>query len=325
MKIAITGATGHLGGALIPILHAQGHALRILVRTDNQEPETDTVSYVKGSLHDTSSLSLLVKDCDAVIHAAALISVAGSQQGKVESSNIEGTRNMLKAATSAGVKRFIYTSSIHAYQQFPYDQLLDETRPDVSENGTSYERSKAAAQALVKAANGTMETLSFCPTSMIGPPDRKPSLLGKAMIDLYRGKIPMLIPGGFDFVDVRDCAEAIAAGLEKGTPGEKYLLSGKYHSIYELAALVGKASGKKIQPGRFPVWAAKSFLPLIHAYARVSNTAPVYTRESIAAMTSGNRYISSEKARLAFGFQSRPLEESITDTIQWYKTHQYIA
>lgn len=324
MKIALTGAAGHLGSCLLPLLISQGHSVRVLVR--EQHIEDPPVENIQGNLHNRDALNLLMQDCDALIHSAAVISVNGDPVGIVHQTNVEGTRLVMEAASASGVKRVVHISSIHAYEQLPCNMPLDESRPFVSEKAFAYDRSKKAGQEIALSWNEKgMEVLVMNPTSIIGPNDNKPSKMGRVIIDLHNGKLPFVFRGGFDFCDGRDVSNAIVNALTMGRPGENYLLAGKWFSFSDLAGMISSASGKKIRPVNLPVMIGKVGLPFVHLAAMISGSEPRYTNEALAAIAEGNRFISSEKAKKELAYAARPLEETIRDTLAWFKQKGYLV
>lgn len=324
MKCALTGTAGHLGSNLIPVLTSRGYLVKALVRGESRNDAQ--VEMIRGDVLDKDSLSRLMDGCDALIHCAAVISVNGDKEGKVHQTNVEGTRMVMEAAKKAGVKRVIHISSIHAHEQAPDREILDENRQLVGERSFAYDRSKRAGQEIALSYNGDgMDVLVMNPTSIIGPFDNKPSKMGKVIIDLYRGKLPFVFSGGFDFCDSRDVATAIVNGLSMGRAGENYLLGGKWHSFNELAEYMSKAAGKKIRPLSLPVFLGTLGLPVVHAMGRISKSEPLYTHEALVAIAEGNRFISSEKAKKELDYSIRPLSATIGDTISWFKQNGYLV
>lgn len=326
MKIALTGAAGHLGAALLQELNNRKIAVKALVRdSDTRSCFGLAVEIVTGDMMHHGVLADLMKDCDVVIHSAALISVNGDPKGLVQLTNVEGTRLAIDNALQAGVKRFIHISSIHAFQQKPSLEILDEQRTPVTENGFAYDRSKQAGKEIALAANNKgMEVLVMHPTSIIGPYDFKPSLMGKVIIDLYKGRLPFIFNGGFDFCDCRDVANAIVNATTMGDPGESYLLGGKWHSLKQLAQFLSAASSKKINPVALSLFTAKLGLPLIKLLAAIKREEPLYTVEALDALFTGNRLISSDKAKAELNYTTRPFEETIHDTYYWFKNKGYL-
>lgn len=326
MKITITGATGHLGSAVLPELFRRNHVVKALVREKHYSFEGMPVEMIHGDLLHTGTLHALMKDCDALIHCAAVISIHGDPLGMVHQTNVEGTRLAMETAKECGIKRVVHISSIHAFNQRPSDMELDEQREKVTEKAFAYDRSKKAGQEIALAMNQHgMEVLVVNPTSIVGPYDHKPSKMGKVIIDLYKGRLPFVFDGGFDFCDCRDVANAIVNALTMGRPGESYLLAGKWHSFKQLVQLVSKASLKKIKAVSLPPLIGKIGLPVINAMAWVGKTEPLYTREALEAICAGNRKISSAKAMQELNYSIRPFEETIADTFKWFQQKGYLV
>lgn len=327
MKVALTGAAGHLGAALIQELTKRNIPVKALVRGhDLRFCQGLAVEVVRGDLLEPGNLTSLMQDCDTVIHCAAMISVNGDPKGLVHRTNVEGTQLVIDAALMAGIKRCIHISSIHAFQQQPTLEVLTEMRQPVNEKAFAYDRSKLAGQQIALSANNRgMEVLVMQPTSIIGPYDFKPSLMGKVLIDLYQGRLPFIFNGGFDFCDCRDVANAIVNAMTMGRPGQCYLLAGKWYSLKQLVQILSAAASKKIKPVALPAIAAKAGLPFIKLLGTLQKKEPLYTIEALEALYHGNRLISIAKASAELNYHTRPLEETILDTFQWFKNKGYLV
>ena len=326
MKVALTGAAGHLGAALLQELSKRNIPVKALIRDDHRSLDELPVEIARGDLSQPDSLKAFMQDCDTVIHCAALISVNGDPDGLVQRTNVEGTRSVVDTALQSGIKRFIHISSIHAFQQQPSLEMLDEMRQPVNEKGFAYDRSKLAGQQIALAANDRgMEVMVMHPTSIIGPYDFKPSKMGKVLIDLYKGRLPFIFNGGFDFCDCRDVANAIVNATTMGRPGQAYLLAGKWHSLKQVAQLLSTASSKKINPLSLPPAAAKAGLPFAKLWGAIQRKEPLYTIEALDAIFNGNRFISSAKATAELNYTSRPFEETIFDSFHWFKNKGYLV
>ena len=228
--------------------------------------------------------------------------------------NTEGTRLLIQLAKEFGIRRFIYFSSIHAFQQEPHDQVLDESRPLVEDDAFSYDRSKADAERIVmNAAKNGLDAFVLSPTAIVGPMDYEPSLMGKAFLQLYHHQIPALVPGGYNWVDVRDIVYAAVQSIEKGKRGQKYLLSGNWLSLPEVARLIEKHTGKKIVRTVMPFWLAWIGLPFITLFSKLSGRVPLYTRESLKIIINGSKQISREKAERELDFHPRSMDETVKD------------
>jgi dihydroflavonol-4-reductase len=138
MKVALTGAAGHLGAAILQELSARKIPVKALIRNSDTRACVDLpVEIISGDMLQAGVLNNLMQDCDTVIHSAALISVNGDAKGLVHKTNVEGTQLAVDAALQAGIKRFIHISSIHAYQQKPSLEILDEDREPITDLHTT--------------------------------------------------------------------------------------------------------------------------------------------------------------------------------------------
>jgi len=325
MKIAVTGANGHVGASLVRLLLKENHEVRVLMHTGIRAFQGLPVESVEGGLEDISALQKLCRDREIVFHLAAKIIIDSESYDEVYKINVEGTKNVAIAAREAGVKRFIHFSSIHALQQFPQDKPLDETRPLALHSGMVYDKTKALAEKWIREQNNPdFQVIILNPTAIIGPHDYQPSYLGQVIQLIYKGKLPGLVPAGYNWIDVRDVARAAVMAMEKGEPGESYLLSGEWQSLKTLAEMICKAKNKKCRLPVFPFWLARIGIPFMALYARLKNREPLYTKTSLAILQSSNQHIINDKARKVLGFSPRPLDESIADTLAWFKKNQYL-
>ncbi|MCX6244085.1 MAG: NAD-dependent epimerase/dehydratase family protein [Bacteroidetes bacterium] len=325
MIIAITGANGHVGVNLCKALAEQGHEVRALVHEHASGLEKLNVTLHRGDLLERSSLIPFIKGAEIVFHLAARISITGDKEGGVRAVNTEGTRNMVELSREYGIRRFIHFSSIHAFCHDPQNEELDETRPLVGDEAFAYDRSKADGERIVmEAARNGFDAFVLSPTAIIGPMDFEPSLMGKAFLQLYHHQIPALVPGGYNWVDVRDVVQASILAIEKGRTGEKYLLSGKWHSLPEVAALIRKHTGRKIVSTVMPFWLAWTGLPFITLFSRISGRVPLYTSESLKIISKASKRISHKKAVAELGFSPRSLDETVRDTMDWFKKNGFL-
>lgn len=327
MKIAITGASGHIGANLCRELLKQGHQLRALVHAFKKSLEGLDLEQINGNLLNIESLHELVDGAEIVIHLGAAISIEGTKENRVIETNIAGTRNILEAIKNRpSVKRFIHFSSIHALKTNPLDQPLDEARPLAINDPMIYNHTKALGEQMVlgDVKNG-LDAVIINPTSVIGPYDFMPSLVGQAIIQIYNNKLPALIPGGYDWVDVRDVVKGAISAMEKGRTGERYLLSGRWESLENLYHIIKELHPQTKMLPVLPYWLALIGVPFLKAWAWFIKKPPLYTRDSIKILKSAHRRIISEKAEKELNYTHRPLVETIKDTLEWFSLHNYIT
>ncbi len=325
MKFAITGASGHIGANLCRTLIDHGHHVKALINKYTKSLDQLNLEIVNGNLLDINSLSALIKDVEIVIHLAATISINGKNDEELLDINVEGTKNLVQCLRENPVRRLIHFSSIHAIVHEPSDSVLDERRGLATEDHILYNKSKAVSEQLVLDAAGEgMDAVIINPTSVVGPYDFKPSLMGRALIQIVKRKLPGLIRGGYDWVDVRDIVDGTLKAVEKGRTGESYLLSGYWMALPDLAKMIGNLTGDQRKWTILPYWLAELGVPFLKGYAQLVGTDPLYTRESLEILKTSHRMISSEKAKNELGYNPRPLEETIRDTLDWFRSNGYL-
>ena len=321
----ITGASGQIGGVLTRALadrYGPGR-IRAIYRERRGTAADLDIAWVNGDILDKESLLAAFAGAGTVFHLAALVSIGAVRAQDFHRTNVLGTRNVVEAALECGVRRLVHVSSIHAYDQHPLNEVLDESRrPADSPRDAPYDRSKAAGEAEVRRGiDRGLDAVILNPTSVIGPWDGAPSHMGQFFLDLHRRRIPALIAGGYDWVDVRDVVAAAIAAETQARCGENYLVSGHWHTVRELAELSRQAAGVAVPRLQFPVFVARSWAPCQVVLDRCRGRRPLYTPVSVRVMAHGNRRISSTKARTELGFHPRPLAESIRDTYRWFDEH----
>jgi len=319
MKIAVTGASGHIGINLIPELIKAGYQLRILSHRNEEVLKKFNVPLIRGDLLDTNSLNELIDGADTIIHLAAIITIHKRSPEAIKV-NVQGTKNILEAAQKSKVRKFIYFSSIHSLDASPPDQVLDENRAYNIQSPFDYDRSKIVGEQIVLDSNtANFETLVLNPTSVVGPFDYRPSLMGRAIIQLYKGKIPALLKGGYDWVDVRDVVSSTLASLNRPLHRQKLILAGGWHSITELGEAVAKFGGKPCPKLLVPFWVAYLGANVMSMIPFIQKEKQLFTAASLDTLQNGHKNISFEKAHRMLGHRSRPFEETIRDTVQWFK------
>lgn len=321
MRVAVTGASGHIGANLVRELLRRGYEVVALVRNSSQALEGLDVQRVHGDLFDRRSLCEAFNGADQVYHLAAYISIQSGENEKLEKTNVEGTRNVLEACRMEGVTTLVYFSSIHALKLEPLDQAVTEDNPLLGErtgHGGDYDFSKANAERLVRENNcRNLGTRIIYPTAVLGPNDFKLSLFGQAIIKMANGRLPASVSGGFNWVDVRDVAWGAVEAAEKGTDNDRYILSGHYLAMTEVAATIAKLTGVAAPRFICPTWLAGIFAPAMGLWARMIGEAPIYTRDSLAALST-NKVMSHAKATRVLGYQPRPFQRSMHDALGFY-------
>lgn len=318
----VTGATGHIGNVLVKTLVDRGEPVRVLILPGEDLTPLDglNIEIVYGNVLDRKSLDEAFHEIDYVFHLAGIISISSEKDPVVHDVNVDGTRNMMDAAMQAGVKRFIYTSSIHAFKRIPHGQVIDETIPiDPESNVGAYDRSKAEATlAVMEKVKEGLPAVIVCPTGVIGPYDYKKSELGSVMSSWMMNKVNYMIEGSYDFVDVRDVVQGLILAREKGTIGQMYILSGHLLRVSDLWKIGKELFSIKSAIINIPMRLARFAARIAEWYYKKTRTIPKFTRYSLETLQS-NAVISNLKARLYLGYKTRPTIETMKDTMDWWK------
>jgi len=258
------------------------------------------------------------KGARAVIHSAAQISISPRNKDLVWKTNVLGTENVLKAAAESGVEKLIHVSSIHAFKD--NRTMVSEESGLIEKEGSTYDRSKAVSIKIVLNHPSSPEKVIICPTALLGPYDFKPSFIGRFLISLARKRVPALVSGGFDWVDVRDVARAIVKAIEKGKG--IYITGGMYLPIFQLARLWCEIVQVKPPEIIFPLPLAIGIISLFFPIVSLIKPDLLLTPEALAALR-WKSPISTKKAREELDYRVRPIEETLVDTYRWFKENGY--
>jgi dihydroflavonol-4-reductase len=321
----VTGATGHIGNVLVRKLLAAGESVRVLIFPgEDTLPLKDLLlEMVTGDVLDLHSLQKAMDGVTRVFHLAGIISILPGRDRFVHRVNVDGTKNIIEAARQAGVRRLIYTSSIHAFHRAPIGVRIDEQLPfDPQNTAGEYDRSKAEASlAVLEAAQSGMDTVIVCPTGVIGPNDYRRSELGQLILDCVDQKTQFYVDGAYDFVDVRDVADGMIQAADKGRSGETYILSGEKLSVRRIIDVLWDLTGRRFARIHIPFSVARFVARYTPFYYRRKRVKPRFTSYSLETLRS-NADISHAKATAELGYQPRRLMETIADTVEWFRKNR---
>jgi dihydroflavonol-4-reductase len=320
MSVVVTGASGHVGANLIRTLLSQGRSVRALVHVDRRALKGLDVEIVEGDIRDPNSLYATFKGAEVVYHLAANISLMMSDWQRLREVNVVGTRNVVDACIRCGVKRLVHMSSIHALEaQGSTDRIIDESCQLVdSRNCPPYDRSKANGEREVyEGIKRGLDAVVIIPTGIIGPYDFGPSHFGQVLLALANGRLPALVAGGFYWVDVRDVVGGAIRAEQIAPTGSRYILSGHWVSLPEIARLVQELTGKASPRFVSPLWLTRFGAPFITGFDLIRGRQPLYTSASMRALRTSKK-ISHDKATRELGYRPRAFDETITDTLTWF-------
>jgi len=316
----VTGATGHIGNVLVRKLLKRGEKVRALILPGESRESISglDVEAMEGDVLNLDSVFESFRGIKGIFHLAGVISIMPGANPFVRKVNVEGTKNILRAARESRIGKLVYTSSIHAIQRVE-DGVIDENIPyDMNNPYGAYDRSKAEATLeVLQAAQTGLEAVVACPTGVIGPYDYRGSMMGAVIHDAATARPTLYVDGAYDFVDVRDVADGLITAAEKGKPGESYILSGQRITVRYMLETVREVTGKNFFQLKIPFDLAKFAAMFTPMYYEAAQATPRFTPYSLEVLKS-NSNISHAKASRELGYQPRALYESIRDTVKWF-------
>jgi dihydroflavonol-4-reductase len=331
MIVAVTGATGFVGSNLVRELLLQGHTVRALVHSPEPPPSLSDLAlgqqasppqltFHRGDILDPGSLQRVFAGSEVVFHLAARISITRHDNEAVLRTNVEGPRNVAAACLESGVRRLVHFSSVHAMHVPPRDEPMDESTPLVAdERAPAYDRSKSLGEReILRAVDKGLDAVIITPSGIMGPGDHGPSRIGRTVLDFARGRFPLLVPGVYNWVDVRDVVAGALAAAERGQRGEKYIVAGEVGSVRRIAELIAESGGKRAPRFDAPLWLLRPVAPVVETVSHFTKSSPLVTPQALAVLQSpcDFRY---DKAARCLGHRPRPLSETVHDTVEWFR------
>ena len=327
MKAFITGGAGFVGSALIRRLLAGGHEVRTLVRPGTNTRMLDglAIERVIGDLSDGASLQKAMTGCDWVFHVAALYAYWGYTWEDFHRSNVLGTRNVLEAASRAGVAKIVHTSSI-ASLGIPRDGTpgTEDTPVTLKDMLSDYKRSKFLAEEVVREfVSLGLPVVIVNPAAPVGVGDYKPTQTGKLIVDFLNGRMPAYVDTGLTIVDVDDVANGHLLAMDKGKIGERYILGGENLSLKQVLDLLSEVSGRPQVKIRIPRMVAMAWAYMDIALTRLNpKHIPAATPDAVR-VSALREYFSSNKAVRDLGYNFIPAREALCKAVEWYRTNGY--
>lgn len=319
----VTGATGFLGHFVTEKLKKEEKNVVGLRMPGDKAHLAAGINYEMGDVTKPYTLQKFFSHAEGkrgvLIHCAGLVSIA-SNQAQVWNVNVDGTRNILDLSVRYGISRLVYVCSVHAIPEADKEQIIREPEQcSASLVEGIYGKSKAEAAFYVrKAAENGLDAVIAYPSGLIGPQDFTKGYMTETIRAYLKGRLPMAVQGGYDFVDVRDVADGVIACCQKGRCGEGYILSGEYITVKEMFEILSWITGKRRIRHEIPLKLVKWAAPACEAIAGKMQKQPLVTPYSAYTLGSNGNF-SSDKAKEELGYCHRPIEETLADTVMWMK------
>ncbi len=316
MRALVTGAAGFVGANLVRELLRDGVEVRAMVRKngDLRNLADLDVEIATGDLTDAGSLAPLLRGCDVLYHVAALYGEGEAAARLMYAINAEGTRNILRAAQTAGVSRVVHTSTIGTIGRPANGENADESVEfNLWATSSHYARSKYMGERIaLEMAHMGLPVVVVNPCAPVGKYDIKPSSTGRRVVDYLEGRMPSFLEGGINFIDVEDVARGHILAARNGTVGERYILGNVNLSLKQFLQLMREVSGQKAPNGG-------DDNPLRQLARRILKSTAHSSQPHLHSLT-----CDCSKAIRELSLSPTPIRFSLAKAVQWFRDNGYI-
>lgn len=317
-KVVVTGATGVVGGALLRHLRSEGIPVRALVRTSRQM--SPGIEVMSGDVLDPDSLTRAFSGAAVVYHVAGINQMCPADPAALYRVNVDGTRNVLKAARSAKVERIVYTSSAATIGEAE-GEIGNEDTLHRGNFYSHYERSKFEAEEVVRTEGSDLDVVIVNPSSVQGP--GRATGTGKLLLDLIAGRISTLLDTRLSVVDIDDCARGHVLAAARGNRGHRYILNSFSMTTQEAVALIERVTGRHLKVRYAPSWLASVAGFVVGASFRaVRRNAPLCA-EVVRTLIHGHIYDGTRATR-ELGLNYTPAHETLGRLIDWARAEGFL-
>ncbi len=317
MNAYVTGATGFVGGRLVRRLLARGDQVTALVRDAGHAVDLAQagVELVEGDITEKESMREGMRGSDALFHVAGWYRVGPADERTAHDVNVVGTRNVLTLMVELGIAKGVYTSTL-AVNGDTGGQRVDETHRFAGRHLSVYDRTKWQAhhQVAQPLIDSGLPLVIVMPGAIYGPGDT--SQTGDAMRDYLRGDLPALPQGtAVCWTHVDDAVQGHLLALERGEPGESYIIAGPCHSFVEAYEIAERLTGIPAPRLRPPPWGLRAAAALMRPLEWLLPVPDRYRSEALRVQA-GTTYLGrNDKARRELGYSPRSLEEGLRETL----------
>ena len=333
MNCFVTGASGFIGANLVHELVARKHRVKALLRPGSDVRGLGEVEFerVEGDLSDVAKLKEAMQGCDWCFHVAASYHLWLRDYRPMYAANVEGTRNVIQAAASAGCLRVVYTSTVGCIGlPEPVDGRIspsDESTP-VSERQMSnhYKRSKwQAEQVATKFVRDGLPIIIVNPSTPVGPRDVKPTPTGQVIVDFLNHRMPAYLDTGLNWVHVRDVAIGHILAAQNGSIGERYILGNAKGNwtMQEAFAVLEEVTGIRAPTLRIPYSVALGAAYANEALSWFTGRPPKAPLAGVR-MAKHKMYFNPAKAIRELGLPQTPPKQALADAAEWFRQNGYV-
>lgn len=327
MKVLLTGATGFIGSNVARALQTRGHEVRALVRPTSNTMAIDgtDIQIVHGDILDRDSVAQAVKGRDAVVHCAAMCTYWARDPQVIYRTNVEGTRIVMEEAAKTSVEHIVHTSSTAVLGRSRNGLADESTEPQPGDLRRPYRRSKYMAEKVVmEMAEQGLPAVVVNPSAPVGAWDAKPTRTGQMVLDFLRDRMFAYMDTGLNLVDVEDVAVGHVLALEKGRPGQRYILGNENVTLQQVMSMLAQITGRKPPRIKLPY-------PLVLGLAyldqwvegQLLRRPPFIPLEGVEEVR-WPVWVDCRKAIEELGLPQSPVEMALERAVKWFRDHHYV-
>jgi len=321
LRALVTGGNGFIGSVVVRALLGKGYRVRCLVREHSRTERIDglPIERVRGDVCDAASVRAAMQDCGSVVHLAGISRWPEIHSPRMERVVVGGTTNVLEAARAVGGPRTVFVSSAIAINGSRRPVVHTEASPSTLDLGRYvYARAKREAEARCRRAGADgVPVVIVSPGEVYGPDDTD-LVTAANLVDFARSPVVLVCNGGTSVAHVGDVAAGIVAALEKGRPGERYILGGDNLTIRQLAELTLSILGQ-----RKPIWTVPN--PMVRLLAGAGRLGvPLPFDPAVIPYATLYWFMDSRKAREELGVSFRSARDTLAPTLDWLRAAGHV-
>jgi dihydroflavonol-4-reductase len=324
-RVLVTGASGFVGGALAARLAGRGDTVVALARSEASADALAARGYeiARGDVLDEDAVAAALTGCTLLYHVAGVNTMCPADPATLFHVNVRGAETAVRAAARAGVGRMVLTSSAAALGE-AHGTIGREDSPHRGSYLSVYERTKHEGElaAFAAARIAGVELVAVNPSSVQGP--GRAGGTGRILIAYLNGQLRAFVDTALSIVDIADCTEAHVLAAERGTPGERYVISGATLMAREALELVTEIAGVRRAVTTLPAPVATAAGTLVGGAFRLAGRHPPLCREMVRTLLHGHRYDGSRATR-ELGLAYTPVRETFRRTIAWARAEGLVS
>jgi dihydroflavonol-4-reductase len=327
MDAFLTGGSGFVGSHVARLLVERGARVRCLVRPTSRVGALRAlgVDLVEGDVRDRDSVRRAMTGAEVAFHCAADYRLYAKDPDEIYRTNVDGTNNVMQAASDLGLRRVVYTSSVATLAPRDDGALADErARAQLGQVVGDYKRSKLLAQQVAEDWAGRgLPVVIVSPSTPVGEGDSRPTPTGQIIVDFLNDRMPAYVNTGLNLVDVHDVAEGHLLAAERGRPGDNYILGNANLTLKEILELVGRTVGRHAPRLRLPIWVPLLVAHLEAPLSRLRGCAPRVPLDGVR-MSKHKMFFDAGKAVRELGVPRSHIEPAIERAVRWFLAKGFV-